>query len=639
MKTPVPRPAFFSDDETGLARSADNRVAAAALAAPAAVALFLPARLAGFWPWVAAAGLAGAGLLILRRPARRGDTPMAGFGAAFLAATLLAWAFSLGKPLGTESVTKLALAAALAFVAWTHGAPRHRRFFETLLCAVAGLYATVAWAALLWPAAATWRPGNPQYQAFWIALALVAVGHRAFQGAGDCRRAARIAAVAALAGTLLLLKSRSGLLAAAVGATVLLYQRGGARRAILGAGLLATAAFGLWTVDRLDLFKTSDVFAWTRPALWRAALAGAIERPLLGWGPGLFAWAYAAHRVPLPVDGVYFDHAHSFAHNDFLQVGAECGLGTLLFLVVFLVGHFRRAWKHPGPDAGWLAAAIAFCCVNFPFYAPGNALLGGALLAVTADPRPAGSAGSRAWGSIPVALLFALAALNTAAAATLHRQNTGAPLLSRARVEVLLGRADQRMHGAGAGPSDFEAARADLQRIQKTLSLPEAARDEAHLITDHMTPPRWAEALRLWDKALGTARTNTLWWFEKSVAEAQSGRFAEAERAVDRARALEPRFGAAALLKARLLIARGAAEEALRLLNPLTEAPPPPAGASSYARAILTVDGRAARVDRVAALARAGRTAEARRALDDVSPRGSEGRRQLETLLLDGGRK
>lgn len=638
MTTPAPRPAFFSDDETGPARPAADRVARAALAAPAAVALFLPARLAGFWPWVAAAGLAGAALLLLRRPARRGDAPIAGFGAAFLAATLLAWAFSLGKPFGTESVTKLALAAALAFVGWSHGAPRHRRFFETLLCAVAGLYATVAWIALLWPTAAAWRPRNPQYQAFWIALALVAVAHRSIQGHADFRRVARITAVAALAGTLILLKSRSGLLAAAVGATVLLYQRGGARRAILGAGLLAAAVVGLGAIDGPDLFKTSDVFAWTRPALWRAALAGAIERPLFGWGPGLFAWVYAAHRPPLPVDGVYFDHAHSFAHNDFLQVGAESGLGALLLLAVFLSGHFRRAWKHPGPDAPWLAAAIAFCCVNFPFYAPGNALLGGALLAVTADPRPAGP-GSRAWGSVPVALLVALAVLNTAAAATLRRQDGGAPLLSRARVELLLGRADQRMHGAGAGPSDFEAARADLQRIQKTLPLPEAARDEAHLMTDHMVPPRWTEAVRLWDKALATARTNALWWFEKSVAEAQSGRFAEAERAVDRARALEPRFGAAALLKARLLIARGAAEEALRLLDPLTEAPPPAAGVSSYARAILTIDSRAARADRVAALARAGRTDEARRALDALFPRGAEGRRRLEALVLDGGGK
>jgi hypothetical protein len=39
------------------------------------------------------------------------------------------------------------------------------------------------------------------------------------------------------------------------------------------------------------------------------------------------------------------------------------------------------------------------------------------------------------------------------------------------------------------------------------------------------------------DEALATARTNALWWFEKAVGQAQSGRFAEAERAVDRARA------------------------------------------------------------------------------------------------------
>ncbi len=637
MTTPAPRPAHFTDEESAAATAFDAHVARAALAAPAAVALFLPARFAAFWPWAAAAGLAGATLLILRRPPRRSDALFAGFGAAFFAATLLAWAFSIGKPLGTESVTKPALAAALAFVAWTHGAPRHARYFESILLTVAGLYAALAWAAPLGDAVAAWRPKNPQYQAFWIALALIAVVGRALHDAPARHRAARLAVVAALAGALVLLKSRGGLMAAALGTMTLLYQRGGARRALLGAGLLVAGAGGLWFLDGQGFFKTGDVFGWTRPAIWRAALSALVERPFLGWGPGLFGWAYAAHRVPIAVDGVYFDHAHSFAHNDFLQLGVEYGLGSLLLVSLFLAGHLRRAWGRPGPAAAWLVAAVAFCCVNFPFYAPGNALLAGALLAVTAAPRPVGPAGPRTGGVIGTALLMALASLNAAAA--LYRRNGDAPLLSRAQVEFLLGRADQRMHASAAGPADFEAARVDLRKIRRALPLPEAARDEAHLITDHMTPPRWTEAVALWDEALATARTNALWWFEKAVGQAQSGRFAEAERAVDRARALEPRFGAAALLKARLLIARGAAEEALRLLKPLTMATPPPAGASGYARTILDVDPTSARADTVAALARLGRTAEARRALDELYPRGVTARKRLETLILDGGGK
>lgn len=628
-------PLVADSDGKGRADAAiEPSIARAALIAPAAVALALPARAAGHWPWLAAALLAAGALFILRRPPRRNDAPIAGLGGAFLGAMLLAWAFSLGAPLGLESMTKLVLTAVLAHVAWTHGAEARRADFEIALYVVAGFYGLTALASTGIPHV-TGIVQNPQYRALWIALAAVAATQRLFIEAGRRRAAAGTGSIVFLA-ALFILKSRAGLLSTAIGVGVLVHRRHGARGFVTGAALLTAAAVGLWALDGPFLLKTSDPFGWTRPSIWRAALGAIAERPFFGWGPGLFAWAYGAHRRPIEVEGVYFDHSHSFAHNDFLQVGVEGGLLALGTLIFFLTGHFRRAASRPGPEAAWLAAAAAFCCVNFPFYAPGNALLAGALLAVTAPRRPDGKPAPRAVGFFFAALPLILAAANVYAFWALRRPTHAGPLISRAQVENRLGTADEKMHRPGAGPEDFDAARRDLERLRAALPLPAAARDLAHLLTDHSTPPRWDEAAPLLDAALSVARTDALWWMEKALCEAQRGRFAEAERAVDRARSLEPNFGAATLLAVRLRIARGATDDALRLLDALLNTPTTPAGGSGYARAIRAIDREAARRDRVAALARAGRRAEARRALDEIYPPGSKDRRRLDALILDG---
>lgn len=634
MTQPAARPPVAVDGKKTANAATDRRVALAALFAPAAVTLALPARAAGHWPWVAAAFLAVGALFLLRRPPRRNDAPVSAVGGFFLGAMVLGWAFSLGAPLGLESITKLVLAGTLAHVAWVHGAAQRRPDFEKILFGVAAVYAGTAFAASLIPDALP-PVKNPQYRALWIALATVTAAGQAIDGPVR-RRAFAGTAGAVFLIALIVLKSRAGLLSVAVGVGVLVHRRYGARGLAAIAAAVAVGALGLWSFNGQAVFKTSDVFGWTRPAIWQAALGAIAERPLFGWGPGLFAWAYGAHRRPIDVDGVYFDHAHSFAHNDFLHVGVEGGLLALGALVVFLVGHFRRSLRRPGPEAAWLAAGTAFCVVNFPFYAPGNALLGGALLAVTASPRPEGKPAPRALGIFCGLLPAGLCLANLWSFSALRVPSWEGPMVSRAQVEHRLGRADERMHRPGAGPKDFEAARRDLERILTALPLPAAARDLAHLWVDHVAPPRWDEAAPLLDAALSIARTDPLWWMEKALVDVQRGRFAEAERAVDRARALEPNFGAAALLKIRLLIARGAADHALRLLDPLLKPRPIPNGASGYARAILTVDLEAVRRDRVAALARVGRRAEARRALDELYPRRSEARRRLEALILDG---
>lgn len=632
-----PRPPATPVGKDRADSAAERRIRFATFAAPAVLALALTARGAGQWPWIAAALLAAGALLILRRPPRRNDAPIAGAGGVFLGAMVLAWGFSLGAPLGLESMTKLVLAATLAHAAWAHGAKARRADFEKILLAVAGFYGVAALMPLMAPQA-TEAVKNPQYRAFWIALAIVSLVHRLFDEPGRRRAAAGTAGLLLLA-ALLILKSRAGLLSAAVGVGVLLHQRHGTRGLAAGVAALTLAALGLWALDGPSLLKTSDVFGWTRPAIWRAALGAMTERPLFGWGPGLFSWAYGAHRQPINVDGVYFDHSHSFAHNDFLQVGVEGGLLALGALVLFLAVHFRRAAKRSGPDAAWLAVGAAFCCVNFPFYAPGNALLAGALLAVTAPPRPEGKPAPRVVGFFFAALPIALATANVYSFWAQRRPDGEGPMLSRAQVERGLGRADERMHRPGAGPMDFDAARRDLERIRVALPLPAAARDLAHLMTDHLSPPRWDEAAPLLDAALRIARTDALWWMEKALCEAQRGRYAASEQAIDRARALEPNFGAATLLKIRLLIARGAPDEALRLLDVLLNTPTAPVEGSGYARAIRAIDREAARRDRVVALARAGRRDEARRALEDFLPRGSMDRRHLEALILDGDGK
>jgi O-antigen ligase len=110
--------------------------------------------------------------------------------------------------------------------------------------------------------------------------------------------------------------------------------------------------------------------------------------PVFGVGLYAFAVAYA------PIQTLWRDVWVGPAHNDYLQILIETGVGGALlamaFLATVLVGALRAARRAP-LDAGLLAALAALAChalVDFNWQIPANALTYLALAGLVGQGEP-----------------------------------------------------------------------------------------------------------------------------------------------------------------------------------------------------------------------------------------------------------
>ncbi len=112
--------------------------------------------------------------------------------------------------------------------------------------------------------------------------------------------------------------------------------------------------------------STQDQSATFRLNLWKSAAALAKERPATGWGLG--SYRYESARPGLATATV-------FAHNSYLQLAAEAGLGPLLLFGAFIALWARRALRGSSrlPDeqrvafaaaVGGIASVLAHCLVD-----------------------------------------------------------------------------------------------------------------------------------------------------------------------------------------------------------------------------------------------------------------------------------
>ncbi|MBI5882241.1 MAG: O-antigen ligase family protein [Elusimicrobia bacterium] len=147
------------------------------------------------------------------------------------------------------------------------------------------------------------------------------------------------AAAAGLVCAILLTQSRGAWLAAAAGGGLWLAASGRIgqreRRWAAVLAVLLAAAGGVITMNR----RSSDSM---RPALWKAAAAGVMERPATGFGPDNYMLALRKFRTEEFVEFTRdFKTLQSSAHNDLFQAAATLGFGGLLIYL-------------------WLQAALAF---------------------------------------------------------------------------------------------------------------------------------------------------------------------------------------------------------------------------------------------------------------------------------------
>jgi O-antigen ligase len=161
-------------------------------------------------------------------------------------------------------------------------------------------------------------------------------------------------------------------------------ERGGRAAVMVAAGLFVAAlavtvalgairlGTGTGPLDRLVQGTISE----GRPQLWHEALSITAARPLVGVGPGAFA-------VTSPTAASDLDLR--WAHNEYLQAGAESGvLGYLLATGIFLWG-FAALWMgSPGRIGALGAAALALlgihASVDYVLHFPAVAVAGAALL-------------------------------------------------------------------------------------------------------------------------------------------------------------------------------------------------------------------------------------------------------------------
>jgi O-antigen ligase len=81
-------------------------------------------------------------------------------------------------------------------------------------------------------------------------------------------------------------------------------------------------------------------FEQDRIPIWRDSWRMIHSNPWFGQGVGSFQWTFPAYETWEP------DRPAVYAHNDYLQILAECGVAGLVLVVWLLIACWRRAWHN-----------------------------------------------------------------------------------------------------------------------------------------------------------------------------------------------------------------------------------------------------------------------------------------------------
>src|ERR1700674_4214464 len=341
--------------------------AAIALALPTA---FLPGAVDSFILPRASLVIAGACLgvgLALLAPGGTGLGPMRWPIVAAVAATILAFVFSVSLPLSfAGSYTRyesfpvrLSYIGLFAASVWLLRDDRSRAWVVRAF--VLGTTVACVEAVVQWAASVRFRPdgnlGNANLLGALIAMALplaIAGGLR-----GGRWAVAWSFAAALMAGGVIVSTSSSGGLGALAGCLALAVFAFKSRRAAAAAAA-STAVIGvaLLAIVESPLRLLNNDPGPIRLELWPDAIRMVAARPLTGWGQDATGLVYGHFLSADWLPGITIDRAHSGP----LDIGATQGLLGLAVLGWVLLVLFRGAWRRRVNSAvGPLAAA----CIGF----------------------------------------------------------------------------------------------------------------------------------------------------------------------------------------------------------------------------------------------------------------------------------
>jgi O-antigen ligase len=302
-------------------------------------------------------------------------------------------------PIAVTTTTRYASFVALyVIVSQFVGAHRLQRQIAWVLTITAAIGAIIALRSYFTgeTVVATLPEANPSDFAFILATTLPL----SFWLLGDAPRwrIPLFAAIGLIASATVLSLSRGTMVGLAAGLAWMVLVDRRHVRLVLGGGVLALTVALLVIRSDPSRFETAllykqkvaDYNVTTRYDAWNAAAELAVEKPLLGVGPGNFRFYYN-EQTGRPVG----THNLYVAHNAYLDVAAELGiLAMILFLVYLgmmmsrLTVAARRGYGLPGYAlalrVSLLVAIVSAVFVSEQYYAP-FWLLGGLATAIWAE--------------------------------------------------------------------------------------------------------------------------------------------------------------------------------------------------------------------------------------------------------------
>jgi len=116
------------------------------------------------------------------------------------------------------------------------------------------------------------------------------------------------------------------------------FRRLSRRGRILAVVAVLVCALVSWAVLAARFARAPDPYRYSRLEIWRAAGQMIAERPLLGFGPGMFPHVSPRFNFPIETGPVRYGRGFQEAHSGYLTLAAEAGAPAALLVLAALVG-------------------------------------------------------------------------------------------------------------------------------------------------------------------------------------------------------------------------------------------------------------------------------------------------------------
>ncbi|MFA5974746.1 MAG: O-antigen ligase family protein [Elusimicrobiota bacterium] len=218
----------------------------------------------------------------------------------------------------------------------------------SLLVALSALKTLWEWHQGLWSFSSGFLPINRIFNALWMtALSFGLLARWQRPGTDKKRWSNRLELLLAIGLLFIVVQgpSRSAFLASIAGVMYLGRPWLTARRVLIGCVAGVVIALGIPPIQTVIArhLRTNEVQG--RIPIWGIAIKAIADNPLMGYGAGNFEMAYQRYAFPIETDPIRFGRTTQFAHNEYLQLASEYGLGTAVLFLTALAGLF---WKYGG---------------------------------------------------------------------------------------------------------------------------------------------------------------------------------------------------------------------------------------------------------------------------------------------------